>query len=145
MTPLIRKNPFNTDPKTEMLRCVSEHATSAGLPLSDSERRLLVAENPVVDEATEKRLRSLVAGVIAKQKATGDDGGPRSFVNAVEWATDGEWPYVAALAVAEISGSQTVEQVVRRSGPRSWLVAGCLTIVLLIALLVLLADRVRLN
>jgi hypothetical protein len=142
MTPLIRKNPFTTDPKMEMIKCVSEHATSVGLPLSDSERGLLVAENPVVDEATEKRLRILVASVIAKQKATGDDGDPRSFVNAVEWATDGEWPYVAALAVAEINGSQTVEQVVRRSGSRAWLVAGCLTIVLLIALLVLLADRV---
>jgi hypothetical protein len=140
MTPLIRKNPFTSDPKMEMIKCVSEYAISVGSPLSDFERRLLIAENPVVDEPTEKRLRSLVANVIAKQKASGDDD-QRSFVNAVEWATDGEWPYVAALTVAEINGSQTVEQVVRRSGSRAWLIAGCLTIVLLLVLLVLLADR----
>jgi hypothetical protein len=142
MTPLIRKNPFTTDPKMEMIKFVSEHATSIGSPLSDSEREVLAAENPVVDEATEKRLRTLVAGVIAKQKATGDDGNPRSFVNATEWATDGQWPYVAALEEAEITRSQTVAQVVRRSGSGTWLIAGYLTIVLLIALLVLLAHRV---
>jgi hypothetical protein len=141
MTAWIRKNPFTTDPKMEMIKSVSERAASVGSPLIDSERELLAAENPVVDEATERRLRALVAGVIANQKATGEDADPRSFVNSGEWATDREWPYVAALAEAEITGSQTVKQVVRRSGSGAWLIAGCLTIVLLIALLVLLAHK----
>ncbi|MGO9085295.1 MAG: hypothetical protein ACLQBK_08725 [Candidatus Sulfotelmatobacter sp.] len=141
MAPFIRKNPFATDPKMEMIKFVSDQATSVGSPLSDSERELLAAENPVVNEPTEKRLRTLVASIIATQKATGRDGDPRSFVNAVEWATDGEWPYVAALAEAEITGSQTVEQVERRSFSGAWLIAGCLTIFFLIVLLVLLAHR----
>ncbi len=148
MTAFIRKNPFATtdlitaiDPKTEMIRLLSEHASSVGSPLSDSDRQLLASENPVVDGATESRLRALVSGVIANQKATGRDSDPKSFVSAVEWATDGEWPYVAALAEAEITGAQVVERFERRDFSAWWLLPGCLVIIVLIALIVLLARK----
>jgi hypothetical protein len=142
MTAFIRKNPFTTaDPKEEMIRFVSEHARRIGSPLSDRERLLLASENPVVDEATERRLRSLVASVIANQKASGQYADPKSFVNAAEWAADGEWPYVAALEIAEITGNPTVERFERRDYSGWWPIAGCLTIVLLIGVLILLAHK----
>jgi hypothetical protein len=142
MTAWIRKNPFTTtDPKMEMVRFVSEWANSLGSPLSEADHAILASENPDVDELTERRLRSLVAGVIANQKAPRHDADPKSFVGALEWATDGEWPYVAALAEAEIMGSPTVKRFERRGYSGWWLIPGCLVVILLIGLLVLMAHR----
>jgi hypothetical protein len=140
---LARKNPFtSTDPKLEMIRFVSDQAISSGSPLTDEERRLLASENPDVDQSTEMRLRSLVSAVIASQKASGRDADPRSFTNAIEWVTDMEWPYVAALAVAEITGAQSVEQVARRSESGPWVTAGCVAVMaLLIVAVILLVSR----
>ncbi len=142
MAAWIRKNPFTTTyPKAEMIRFVSEHAAVIGSPLSESEQQLLASENPDVDEAAERRLRGLVAGVIANQRASGQATDPKSFVGALEWATDGEWPYVAALAEAEITGRPQVEQIERRDYSGWWLIPGCLAILLLIAFLVFLVHK----
>lgn len=142
MSAWIRKNPFATiDPKTEMIRLVSEQATLSGTPLSEFELALLASENPAVDEATERRLRGFVAGVIDNQRSSGRDRDPRSFVNAIEWAGDGAWPHVVAIAVAQITGNQVVDQVDRRTYSGAWVIGGCFAFALLIALLILLAHR----
>jgi hypothetical protein len=140
----IRKNPFTkSDAESEMIRLVAEQANLSGMPLSDSERGLLASENPAVDQATEYRLRSLVGSVIANQKSSGQDTNPRSFVNAIEWATDGKWPYVAAIAIAEMQGSKDVEQVNRSVHSGAWLIGVCLMIILLVAALVRLVHNFR--
>src|ERR1700733_7796030 len=127
----IRKNPFTEfDAKAEMIRLVAEQANLSGTPLSDAERGILASENPAVERATEQRLRTLVGIVITNQKSSGQEGDPRSFVSAIEWATDGEWPYVAAIATAEIQGTQDAEQVGRRVYSGAWLIGACLVIVL---------------
>jgi len=125
----------------EMIRLVSEHAILSGTPLNDFERALLASENPAVDETTEKRLRALIGSLIASQKSSGQDGDPRSFANAIEWASEGKWPYVVAIAAAEITGSQTVEQVDRRVYSGAWVIGGCLVVALLIGLLALLVHK----
>ena len=73
-------------------------------------------------------------------EAFGIESDPRSFISAIEWATDGEWPYVAALAVAEITGSQAIEQMYCRSYSGSWVTAGCLAIVILLILMLALRQ-----
>jgi hypothetical protein len=138
MSAWIRKSPFTTiDPKREMIRLVSEQANLTGTPLSEFELAFLSSANPQVDETTERRLRDLVVGVIDNQRSSGQDRDPKSFVNAIEWAGDGEWPYVVAIAVAQITGNQDVEQVDRRTYSGAWIIAGCFGF----ALLILLARR----
>jgi len=137
----IRKNPFDTDPKIEMIKFVSEQANLAGASLTDEERTILASENPDVDQVTEQRLRALVRGVIVAQRASGEEADRKSFVNAVEWVTDLEYPYVVALAEAELTGSHSVDQVVRRSYSGMWVIGGSLAVAALIIVLFLLARR----
>jgi len=127
-----------------MINFVADAAKQSGAPLTDDERSILAAENPDVAPATEKRLRGLVAKVIAEQKQTGQENERKSFVNAIEWAGDGEYPYVVALAEAEITESQSIDRVIRREYPISPLLAtiGCLVLVLLaIGIVVLVVDK----
>jgi len=137
----IRKNPFDTDPKIEMIKFVSEQANLSGVSLTNEERTILASENPDVDQVTEQRLRGFVRGVIANQKASGQDADRKSFVNAIEWVTDLEYPYVVALAEAELTGSHSVDQIVRRSYSGMWVIGVSLAGAALIIVLFLLARR----
>lgn len=129
---IIKKNPFDVDPKKAMIEAVASEANLSGEPLSDNELTILAAENPEVDDRTEDRLRRLVAKVIKRQQESGQSEDPKSFVNAIEWASDLEYSYVLALAVAETSGSVTVDRIYRRDIPKPLVYFGCIGIIALV-------------
>jgi hypothetical protein len=130
-------NPFTTDPKMQMIAFLAEEANISGQPLTDWERRILAAENPDVDEKTERRLKTLVEAVVARQKRSGLESDSHSFMNALPWAGDREYPYVVALAETEAAGAaRTIGHVIRRAMPPPFATFG-VAIVIAAAILLL--------
>lgn len=140
---IIKRNPFEAEPKKAMIEDVVSEADLSGEPLSNHELTILATENPEVDDRTEARLRHLVAKVIRRQKESGQAEHLKSFVNAVEWAGDGEYPYVVALAEAEITGSVTVDRIVRRDISKPWVYLGYVGVIILVLVLVLVVWVLR--
>jgi len=109
----------------------------AGLPLTVEEREILAGGGAMADELSAKA-RLLIGRVFDKE--TREDSDPRSFSNAMLWATDPAWPNVAEL----------VAQVVAERNPdrrlRGWArvkdmlqLVGCGLLVVLLMLAVVIA------
>ena len=100
----IRRNPFTEeDPVQVMIDAVAVEAENQGSFLSAAEKELLAQERykSPVDPLQEERLKSLVNAVVLREindAEINSDYRKRSFLNAIEWAGDLQYPYVVQLA-----------------------------------------------
>jgi hypothetical protein len=115
----IRENASEADPKEAMIRAVEEEAARSGAQLTREERNRL--ESPgtgrqalSLGDATDHRLRTLVASVVSKERQSGYAARPGSFVNAVRPAGEREYPYVVELAEDEIRARQPEPALARK-------------------------------
>ena len=102
---MIRSYPFGKEDATEiMVSEVAREAEAQGCPLTEAERSELSQDvNPKDDDVPgyQRRVYELIKVVIEKEMADPalKDWRTRSFVNAIEWATDMNYPLVGHLAI----------------------------------------------
>jgi hypothetical protein len=77
-----------------MVDSLATEGEVAGTPLTEEECRILAGCGAMSDELSAKA-RLLVGRIFDKQ--TEKDLDPRSFSNAMEWATDSDWPNIAEI------------------------------------------------
>ncbi len=128
-----------------MIRAVEEEAARSGAQLTREERNRLESSGTggqalSLGDATDHRLRALVASVISREWQSGYAAPPGSFVNAVGLAGDQEYPYVVQLAEDEIRARQP-----KRTFARKWWapisLASLLIVLLLFALVWSILER----
>jgi len=117
------------------------YAHGVGKELSPQDLVVLGTENPIVDDATEARLLDVTRDLISSQRQSGEDESPTSFTNGMEWAGDGEYPYVVALAEAAYTGRPIVRPRTRRVEGLPVVLVLLMTFVLLIWGVVFLLKR----
>lgn len=84
-----------------MVDSLAAEGEVAGTPLTEEERGILAGYGALSDELSAKA-RLLVGRILEKQ--TEEDQNPRSFGNAMEWATDPEWPNIAEITAQVATG-----------------------------------------
>jgi hypothetical protein len=77
-----------------MVDSLAAEGEVAGTPLTKEERGILAGYGALSDELSVKA-RLLFGRILEKQ--TEEDLNPRSFGNAMEWATDPEWPNITEI------------------------------------------------
>jgi hypothetical protein len=93
-----RNRPFanNEDAVKHMVFLVSEQAEKLGTPLSEEDRRLLLAgatPPKVAEEESDEKFRKLIEQIFDSEV---DD--PMNFSSAIQWAGADRYPKVVALA-----------------------------------------------
>jgi hypothetical protein len=98
----IRKSPFGRgkDPLEHMLLALSLEAEAAGIPLSDTETKMLAAEalpeRPMPDDLKE-RVKPLISAIPQRERTADPVTNAIGFGDALEWV-EPDYPNIAALA-----------------------------------------------
>jgi len=118
----IRRNPFrDVDPKMTMIDVVAAEAADEGHALSENERSWLACERPKeLPPDARERLKGIIEKIIERERWSEEArNNPRSFINAIEWAGDQEYPYVVELAEEVFCDNPGPEAGLQ--SPRTWL------------------------
>jgi hypothetical protein len=97
-----KPSPFRSphEAARRMVDLLAAEGEIVGTPLTEDEREMLAGAGAISDELSAKA-RVLVEHIFDKQ--IDEDSDPRSFSNAMSWATDPEWPNIAEITAQVVT------------------------------------------
>jgi hypothetical protein len=128
-----------------MVSLLSQEAVRSGIPLTEAEERILVAEFvpglPITEDFHE-RTKRLIGQILQRERETPLEERTKSFVSSIEWAGDQNYPNIVAIAEEVITGGGLGPMPPLRG--RAWLkdrtkLIGCAFFAVLCLMLIILA------
>jgi hypothetical protein len=145
----IRKSPFagHEDPLTHMLALLSEEAEKSGITFTADEKTILRSERTrgeSIPEGLREKSKKLIEQLLIKERSKDSDEDPKGFSNSLQWAGDGAYPNVVALAEEVImsGGFGAVPLQGKRLVKDRMSLVGCALLVVLFMALVIAAVSV---
>jgi hypothetical protein len=99
MSWFIKRSPFgrDEDPLNHMVELLSVEAIKDGVPLSERDREILANVEPM-PEILRQRTKELVMRIYESESPDERERDPKCFGCALQWAGDGQYPNIVALA-----------------------------------------------
>lgn len=148
----LRKSPFGPqeDPIQHMVDLLSIEGANVGVPLSDTDKRILASEvipGAPISEELRNKTKSLIGEILRREQASGRVEDLKCFSKTLEWAGDPDYPNIVMLTEEVITSGASLGGLPPLHGWRrakDWFqLLGCgLSLVLALLLLVLIVSFV---